>query len=358
MRGEAFESCATRSLAAAVWSMGESGRAVLRDAQLDEERLRGAHVGLRDEEERRLWTALIERTGQADVALALGARVELLHLGLLGHLVSSAESAEAALLELCRLAELGLASSPLERIIEPSHVVVVAPRAEAALDAWEIPRIEFLCSTVIGVLRKLAAYPALTAELRVPYDKPAHGGSYLTHFGVRPQFSAPTLELRFDRRMLDVPCAHANPAVHAVLLRHAEDGLTWQRGEIDHASRVTRLLRNLPDLAMASVQYAAEQLGVAPRTLHRRLRAEQVSFRTILDEVRLERCLRLLERGNRLDKEIAHALGFANPSNFYRAFRRWTGASLSRYRAGRSSRGHDISRAHGIMQASLRTRMT
>jgi AraC-like DNA-binding protein len=75
----------------------------------------------------------------------------------------------------------------------------------------------------------------------------------------------------------------------------------------------------------------AGRLQVSERTLRRRLNDHGATFRAVLDEVRCERALHALHARSCSGAELAGRLGFSCPTAFYRAFRRWTGTSLSRY---------------------------
>ena len=83
-----------------------------------------------------------------------------------------------------------------------------------------------------------------------------------------------------------------------------------------------------------SVERVARDLGCSRHTLHRRLKAEGVSFATVLEEFRRRRAIRLL--GERMSvKEVAYRLGYSDPAAFSRAFKRWTGTSPREARENR-----------------------
>ena len=64
----------------------------------------------------------------------------------------------------------------------------------------------------------------------------------------------------------------------------------------------------------------------------RRLEEEGVTFEQLKDEVRLAVSRELLARTEIAVSDVAAALGYATPSAFVRAFRRWTGSSPSAWR--------------------------
>jgi len=87
----------------------------------------------------------------------------------------------------------------------------------------------------------------------------------------------------------------------------------------------------LPGRAV-SVDVAAETLGMSRRSLQRGLAAHGISYTDLLAHVRLRRAAEWLERTDKPVVEIALDLGYADASNFTRAFRRQTGVSPSAFR--------------------------
>ena len=77
----------------------------------------------------------------------------------------------------------------------------------------------------------------------------------------------------------------------------------------------------------------AQALCLSQRTLQRRLQEEGTSFQQLLDDTRRELVVQYLAQPNLTLLEIAYLLGFADPSNFFRAFRRWFASTPGEYRA-------------------------
>jgi len=72
---------------------------------------------------------------------------------------------------------------------------------------------------------------------------------------------------------------------------------------------------------------------VSDRSLRRQLREQGISFRSLLDELRMQIALKYLRTTSLANEDIALALGFSDATNFRRAFRRWTNKSPSEIRA-------------------------
>ena len=91
------------------------------------------------------------------------------------------------------------------------------------------------------------------------------------------------------------------------------------------------IIERLPD-GTPSQGNIAELLHVSMRSLQRRLNNENTNFKELLEGTRHELALRYIREQHRTIGEITYLLGFSEPSNFSRAFRRWTGMSPAEYR--------------------------
>lgn len=85
---------------------------------------------------------------------------------------------------------------------------------------------------------------------------------------------------------------------------------------------------------MPNLEEVAEREHFTPRTLMRKLASEGHSFQGLLDEVRYERARWLLEHTKTTVEHIACQLGYEDPSNFSRTFKRWAGQTPGQFRNG------------------------
>lgn len=74
-----------------------------------------------------------------------------------------------------------------------------------------------------------------------------------------------------------------------------------------------------------TIDGVARRMGMSVRTLQRELDDEDLGFRAMLDQFRLRKATELLSYDQLSVMEIALSLGYNDPANFSRAFRRWTG---------------------------------
>jgi AraC-like DNA-binding protein len=145
-------------------------------------------------------------------------------------------------------------------------------------------------------------------------------------------WAMPTNCIRLPAHLLDKPLPQASPLALDDALRQCEQAeqLLGKRPD-DIADRVRRELA-LHEGGYPSLQTVAERLNMSTRTLRRRLREQGVGFMDLLHAARRRDALSLLSRPALEVAQIAQMLGYADPANFTRAFRQWTGATPSAWR--------------------------
>jgi len=74
-------------------------------------------------------------------------------------------------------------------------------------------------------------------------------------------------------------------------------------------------------------------MAVSVRKLQNRLKEEGITYQHLLDQVRKEQAIYLLEEKHIPISEITHMLGYSEQSAFNRAFKRWVGATPGHYRS-------------------------
>ena len=96
--------------------------------------------------------------------------------------------------------------------------------------------------------------------------------------------------------------------------------------------KIESLLKTANLFESYQLQSVAASLDLTPRTLRRRLAEQHTSFSEILEKWRQSTAVALLQNTNIPVKAIAKRVGYSHPSNFERAFKRWTGDAPSSYR--------------------------
>ena len=92
-----------------------------------------------------------------------------------------------------------------------------------------------------------------------------------------------------------------------------------------------------------SIEQVADNIGMPPWTLRRKLQEHNTSYQTLLNDTRKGLAESYMKDTDLAIGEIAYLLGFSSPTAFQRAFKRWTdqspGVFLAEHRAGKSKGG-------------------
>jgi AraC-like DNA-binding protein len=99
---------------------------------------------------------------------------------------------------------------------------------------------------------------------------------------------------------------------------------------------VVKCVEHLVRLALLEgrprVEWVARKMDLSGRSLQRYLNGQNTTFESVMDRVLTRHSIFLLEQGNTPITELALQLGYADPSHFVRAFRRWTGQTPGEFR--------------------------
>lgn len=164
--------------------------------------------------------------------------------------------------------------------------------------------------------------PAAVAEYRLMFCDDMTFGEEASYVDLAPAF-------------LELPVIQTPASARAFLRNAPGNFVVKYRNPGSFAARVRRALRALAPTAWPDADAMARRLNVAPATLRRRLKQEGHSCQSIKDELRRDLAIAALQDPARSVADVAAAVGFAEPSAFHRAFRKWTGMRPADYRLAR-----------------------
>ena len=102
--------------------------------------------------------------------------------------------------------------------------------------------------------------------------------------------------------------------------------------DVNFGNSLRRVLKNYMPFTPLSLDITAEIIGVTPRTLQRYLKKSGLTYQEIIEQLRYEAAMPLLQDKQQNILEIALELGYSDAAHFSRAFRRWAGMSPREYR--------------------------
>lgn len=156
------------------------------------------------------------------------------------------------------------------------------------------------------------------------HAQPGQTNEHLRIFGVLPQFGARASSLTLPRAILDQPVSGADAGLSRIVTAHAEQ-LLAACAMPDIVGCVRKLLSANMTNGPMTLGEVSRQLHLGERSLQRHLESKGASFTRLVNEVRKELALSYIADPHLALGEVAYLLGFAEPSPFHRAFKRWTG---------------------------------
>ncbi|MEH6345751.1 MAG: AraC family transcriptional regulator ligand-binding domain-containing protein [Bermanella sp.] len=99
------------------------------------------------------------------------------------------------------------------------------------------------------------------------------------------------------------------------------------------SNKVKIYLLKQPHLESIDQQEVAEHLDLSIRMLQRKLKEENTSYTKLLDECRQKIAFKLILDETMSLTKLTSILGFAEQTNFTRAFKRWSGTTPHQYRS-------------------------
>lgn len=172
---------------------------------------------------------------------------------------------------------------------------------------------------------------AMPIEVCFAHQAPPYAELFPQLFLAPVRFGCEHNAIVFPARMLAHPLRTADPVLHAVLTRLADQELQ----SLADLSVFPAKLRQAIEAELASgaaLEAVAARLGISPSALRSRLRQHGTNYSNLLDRLRRDRARRALHQSQLSVSEVAHSLGFAHPPAFHRAFKRWFGVTPNAYR--------------------------
>ncbi|MBS0406488.1 MAG: AraC family transcriptional regulator [Proteobacteria bacterium] len=286
----------------------------------------------------RLWRAAVHCTQDAGFGLKAGAGVGPASFNVVGFLLQSAPTLRGAFALVQTYQRLISDGGRFQTIAGADACWVVYHPRQGQL-AFSPHQIEAVLAAVV-VFARWVTGSALRPQ-RVQFSQARIGpqAGYREVFQCPVEFEQAFSGVLLANALLDAPLPQANAQLAAAHHQHAaarlaalsrQDGLA-QTLRVWIASQL-----HAPGQAPTRAQ-AARALGLTERTLARRMQAEGLSFSGLLDTLRRDAALQAVAQTTRTLSEIGQALGYAEPSVFNRAFRRWTGGTPGQWRRRASS---------------------
>jgi AraC-like DNA-binding protein len=278
----------------------------------------------------------IELCNEPALALLFGEAVSLQDISIVGLIGELAESAELGRRQINRYAPLIVDD---DEAITSDRIELVSENGNVWVKFISAIYVDNPLITESGFARGICGAREMFESNGIPisgpfpkaihftHEEPSYRAEYDRIFGVPLSFESHMNGFLIDEAILNVKLPRTNPYLSEILSAHAEELLKSLEKSKTTRGRVENLLIPVLHTGEASMDEIADKIGVSRQTLFRKLKAEGVTFKQVLDELRHKLALHYLNGRKIPVNETSYLLGFSEPASFSRAFKRWTGSS-------------------------------
>lgn len=281
----------------------------------------------------RLWQRAVELSGNPAIGLNMAQVVRPASFHVVGYALMSSRNLRDGFTRLVRYQRIIGEGADLNFLPQPDGYALTL-----AIHGDRLPptrqSAEASLAYCLAFCRWMTGKPMRPREIRLQGAAPADLAPYQQVFQAPLKFNAEHYGLIFDRADLEAPLPSANEALAQLHDRFAGEYLArFCSSRITHQAR--QVLCRLSPQGEPRRELVAQTLHLSQRTLQRRLQEEGTSYQQLLDDTRRELAEQYLGQVDLTLLEVAYLLGFADPSNFFRAFRRWFDETPGEYRIRR-----------------------
>ena len=316
--------------------LGADSDALARSVGISPDQLRDPDGRVLIRQVQALWREVVAATGDPNIALKLGEIVNPVSIGVLAYVMMHSPTLGRAFDKLCQYQDI-----VCEGIRTTGQLVSAAELGNQFMLSLHITSPDIIypqyalnseLSIYLSAMRALTGHQIVAREIRFAYPRPVDTREHERVFApARLTFDAPATTMVLDAALLDLPVINANPSLSILFEKHATDILNKLKAP-SLSTRVKSEIITMMKGEEPTLAAIADRLAMGVRTLQLHLKEEGTSYQQLLDDIRKELAVSHLREPNLSTTDIAYLLGFAEPSVFFRSFKKWTGQTPGAYR--------------------------
>ena len=264
------------------------------------------------------------------IGIKHGLALDISSHGFLKHAFTAAENLDQALSLAIRYIRTQTLLADLRFHKEDDSAVIQVNRLASMPNTFP-----FVVENIIASFLKAARFliqpqEPLSAVVKLSMPTPKNASDYERLLGVPVLFNQPHNQICLPEFLLDSTISTADITSR----RKASSKCEYILNKLDNGQDlVTQIRKKIEQLsAFPTLPIIAETIRSSPRTINRQLAQLNTSYQQILDDSRREKAIYLLLNSKVSIDKISTQLGYNDPSNFGRAFRRWLGQSPRAFR--------------------------
>jgi AraC-like DNA-binding protein len=271
-----------------------------------------------------------ELTKTPEIGLILGRKARFQDIGIVFQLACNCGTVRESLLQTVRYSNLGNEVSAA--IFEESGKFAEWAEHYISSRYLCIPLVEFECCQKLEILRFVLGEDFRPVRTKFQYAPPAYADKYSKVFQSPVLFRQGKSGIVFKKEFLSIPNPNPQPYIKGILSQHAERLII----ELDQSrlfqDKVRKIIIRHLDSGEADMETISSELNLSSRTVYRKLREENISYKALLSDIKKQLAQAYLKETSFTITDISYRLGFSEASAFHRAFKRWFGTNPTQYR--------------------------
>jgi AraC-like DNA-binding protein len=279
----------------------------------------------------RLWRAAAQLTGDAGFGLKAGALVGPASFNVVSYLLQSAPTLRESISVVQKYQRLISDGGRLQMITGAQSSWLVYHPRQGSLP-FSPHQIEAVLAAMVAFAQWVSGSTVRPLKVQFSHSPIGAPGGYHAALQCPVEFDQAFSGVLLDNALLDAPLPQADAQLAQVHQQYAAARLAALSPPETLVQDLRRWITTQLHGQLPSRTKAAQALGLSPRTLARRMQAQQLDFSTLDDQARREAAMHAVANTQQPLSEIGQSLGFAEPSTFWRAFKRWTGQTPMQWR--------------------------
>ena len=316
--------------------------ATFRRAGLDLTELRLAQRPLHSSVYLQLLISMATQHDCPTIALELGCFVHSEHLGLFGALIASSADLQQAVQRFSQFKPLLDMALDLQFDQDEQGIWLRYLTQDQSPIGQHRYYTELLLSALLTQGQQFIGQSLQPLQVQFAHAAPAYQAHYATVFACPIRFATDHAAILLPNQISQLPFITASQRFHQHLLQQAQAHCPT-RSTVWRDELAQYLLTHLAERSACQLAQIARHFGRSSRAIQRQLQSEHTSLQQVLDQVRQQQALHLLQQHSLPIEQIALMLGFAYPSSFNARFLAWTGQTPTAYRQQAST---DLARLH------------
>lgn len=275
------------------------------------------------------------QTKDKTFGLHIGEYLSLSAAGLIVQIAQSSETIRQAINFMIQFANLGCQALPFSLHENNNEIELrITPS-----DLWLTQSPESVRHTVDGIvvftireLHTLTHQKFHPIRIQFHYKQPNNLNEYERIFKSPIDFNHRYTSIFFNNRIFKEKVITSDFNLLKILVQHAELKLATIEQQSGFSTIVKQTILNLVKPEFPTIEQVAANLNLSVRTLQRRLKSEQQTYKSIINDLKQQFAMDYIKNPQLTVSEIAYLLDYSEVSAFSRSFKRWTGQTPNQFR--------------------------